>query len=186
MPRVTSQKTRQALLVTGTALDPAMLPEKLEVYDEDGNALNIPRGARRDVVIATASLTAAVDTGKLSTRAPGGGESGVAEVGVGTLLTHIMVNRPARVRLYVSAAKRDADISRTRFIDPVNRDGLGATPDHGCLSEFLLLSVLSMDSIPADYLFGDVGTGFVYYRIDNFDLAAGSVVATLTVKDVEQ
>jgi len=186
MPRVTQQKTRQALLVTGATLDPAILPEKIELFNEDGEALNIPKGARREVIIETEELTEADDTGKLETRAPGGGESGAAEIGVGTLLTKISVDRACRVRLYTSAAKRDADILRDRSADPMDYPEMGATIDHGCLAEFLLLTTLSLDNIPADYLVGDAGTGDVYYRIDNFDLVAGIVTVTLTVKDVEQ
>lgn len=185
--RVTSQKTRQVLLVTGTHLDASELPEKLEIYNSDGDPLNIPRGARRDVAITTGALTAAVDTGKLATRAPGGGVSGSWDLdGVGLLLTHITVSRPARVRFYISAAKRDADVARDRFTDPMDLGGSGAVPEHGCLSEFLLLSTLSLTNIPADYLQTAPGDTLIYYRIDNFDIAAGAVTVTLTVKDVEQ
>jgi len=186
MPRVTQQKTRQALLVTGATLDPAILPEKIEIYDDEGNALNIPKGARREVIITTASLDEAEDTGKLDTRAPGEGESGTAEVGVGVMLTKLTVNRASRVRFYTSEAKRDADILRDRFTDPMDYPETNATIDHGCLAEFLLLTTLSLDNIPADYLVGEPGTGDIYYRIDNFDLVAGAVTVTLTVKDVEQ
>lgn len=184
--RVRSQKTRQALLVTGPALDPAELPEKLQLFNELGEALNIPKGARREVSVATGSLTAAIDTGKLITRAPGGGASGSVDLGIGVMLTRIVVNRACRVRLYTTAAKRDADISRSRFLDPMDRDGLSTVPDHGCLAEFLLLTTLSLDNIPADYLTTHPGETVFYYRIDNFDIAAGVVTVTLTVKDVEQ
>ena len=185
MPRVRNQKTRQMLLVTGATLDPEELPEKLELYNADGEALNIPKGARREVIVTTSSLDAAEDTGKLDTRAPGEGESGVAEVGAGTMLTHISVNRAARVRFYTSAAKRDADELRDRFTDPMDFPETNLSIDHGCLAEFLLLTTLSLDNIPADYLQGDP-SGDVYYRIDNFDLVADVVTVTLTVKDVEQ
>ena len=37
MPRIESQKTRQMLLVAGDRLSPGELPEKLELFDKDGN-----------------------------------------------------------------------------------------------------------------------------------------------------
>lgn len=187
MPRVSSHKSKQVLLETGPVIDnPEDLPERLQIYDADGNPLNIPRGARRDISMTTAALTAAEDTGKLITREPGGGASGTVDMGaMGTILTHIITTRPCRFRLYTTPAKRTADIPRDRYTDPMDREGLGTTPDHGCLTEFLLLSMLDLDCIPADYLQSAGGTN-LYYRIDNFDLVAGPVTVTLTVKDVEQ
>jgi hypothetical protein len=188
VPRVTSHKTKQALLETGAVIDnPEDLPERLQIYDADGNPLNIPRGARRNVIIVTEELSASEDTGKLATREPGGGESGTTDFeAMGVMLTHILVSRPCRVRLYTTPAKRTADIDRDRFTDPMDRLGPGTVPDHGCLCEFLLLSMLDLDSIPADYLQMGIGSTNLYYRIDNFDLVAGPVTVTLTVKDVEQ
>lgn len=134
-------------------------------------------GSRRTAAKTTGSLVAAADTGDVTTRLAGGGESGVWTLGVGVLLTKIVVDRACRVRFYTTAAKRDADVSRTRFVDP--------TGDHGCLSEFLLISPLSLENIPADYLFSGAGDTNIYYRIENYSLSAGSVTATVTVKDVE-
>jgi hypothetical protein len=186
MPRITSQKTRQVLLVTGTSLDPNELPEKLEIYNSEGDPLSIPRGGRRIVPKVTSVLAAAVDTGKLITRAPGGGESGSIDFdSMGMLLTGISVSQACRVRLYDSAAHRDADVLRDRYTDPVDRGGLGATPNHGCLTEFLLLTTLSLVNVPADYLQVATGDTQLYYRIDNFDLAAGAITVNFTVRDVE-
>lgn len=184
--RVTQQKTRQALLETGVELDPTELPEKLQLYDSDGNALNIPLGFRRTFEFTTASLLAADDTGKLSTREPGGGESGVIALGKGVILTHIQVDKPSRIRFYTSPAKRDADELRPRTKDPKDYPETDAAIDHGVLSEFLLLTTLSLDNIPADYLVSGDGTTNIYYRVDNFDLTDGAVTVTLIVKDVEQ
>lgn len=186
MPRVTQQRTRQVLLVTGEPLDPYLLPEKLQVYSEEGEPLSIPIGHRREVTMATEPLAAATDTGKLSNRLAGGGESGEWEIGVGVLLTKIEVNRPCRVRFYTSPEKRDADVERDRFTDPMDYGGLNAVPDHGCLSEFLLLTIFSLESIPADYLFSGGGEELIYYNIENYDLTAGAVSVTLAIKDVEQ
>jgi hypothetical protein len=187
MPRVTDQKTRQFLLVTGELIDPAELPEKIEIYDVDGAALSIPRGGRRDIPITTESLAAAVDTGKLSTREAGGSESGFLDLGAHAgMLTHISVDKPCRVRLYITAAKRDADLARKRDVDPMDLGGLNAVPDHGCLSEFLLLTVLDLENVPADYLrTADLTNTLIYYRIGNYDLSAGAVTVTFTIKDME-
>jgi hypothetical protein len=187
MPRVTDQKTRQFLLVTGTELDPEELPEKLEIYDVEGAPLSIPRGGRRTITQTTASLAAAVDTGKLVTRVDGGAEDGVIDLDAyAVMLSHISVDKPARVRLYTTAAKRDADAGRDRYTDPMNYGGADAVPDHGCLAEFILLTTLSLEVIPADYLRTADTTGtLIYYRIANFDLSAGAVTVTLTAKDME-
>lgn len=132
---------------------------------------------RRTTAKTTASLVAAADTGNVATRLAGGGESGTWVIGPGTLLTKIVATKACRVRLYTSTVKRTADISRDRFTDP--------TGDHGCLAEFLLISTLSMDNIPADYLASGNADSDIFYRIENYDITAGAVTVTLTVKDVE-
>jgi hypothetical protein len=48
-----------------------------------------------------------------------------------------------------------------------------------------MISPLTLDNIPADYLFSGVGDDDIYYRIENYDLTAGTVAVTLTVKDLE-
>jgi hypothetical protein len=186
MPRVTDQRTRQFLLRTGEEIDPAELPEEIEIYDVDGVPLSISRGGRRSLVQTTASLTAAADTGRLATRQVGGAESGVMDLGCkAAMLSKIVVSKPCRVRLYTTAAKRDADVSRGRYTDPMDRGGLGATPDHGCQVEFLMLTVLTIENIPADYLRSNGIDTLIYYRIGNYDLSAGAVTVTLTIKDME-
>jgi hypothetical protein len=190
--RVTTKRIRQFLLTTGDAIDPDTVPDTIQMYNSDGTPFNLDaimalNASRRDVSVTTAALAAAANTGKLATRLSGGGESGAIDLSVGSLLTYITVSRPCRVRLYTSAAKRDADVARDRFTDPMNLGGKNAVEDHGCLTEFLLLSTLAMHNIPADYLFSETpGDDHIYYRIDNYDLAAGAVTVTLTVKDVER
>lgn len=186
MTRVTSQRTRQFLLVTGEPLDPENLPEKVQLYSETGEPLSIPLSHRRVVTKTTAVLAGAPDLGNIYNRKPGGGESGVWPMGVGVMLTKIEVTKPCRVRLYTSADKRDADVDRDRYTDPKDYGGTDAVPDHGCLSEFLLLTISSLENIPADYVVSAAGDADIYYRIDNFDLTAGAVTVSLTIKDVEQ
>lgn len=186
MPRVTQQKTRQALLVVGDPSDSNLLPEKLELFDEFGNALSIPFGHRRDLSFATAVLDAAADTRLVRTRKPGEGESGDIEINAGVMLTHIAVSQSARVRFYTSADKRDADVLRNRYTDPMDYPVKGMNTDHGCLSEFLLITTLEMDNIPADYLHSEDGGKDIYWRVDNFDLEDGAITVDITIKDVEQ
>jgi len=172
--------------VTGDPLDPDELPDRIQLFSTEGDPLSIPIGHRRDVSVTTDILGPAEDTGKLETREPGEGESGIWNVGAGVLLTKIQVSRAARVRLYTSAGKRDADVDRDRFTDPMDYPEPNLTPDHGCLAEFLFLSFLSMENIPSDYLFSAAADTNIYYRIDNYDLTAGPVTVTMTIKDVEQ
>lgn len=185
MPRVTQQAIRQYLLVVGELLDPDELPEKIELFDVDGNPLSIPLGARRDVEIITASLDAA-EGAEPDDRVATDGQSGTVVLGPGVMLTHISTSHAARIRLYSSAAKRTADVDRDRETDPMDYPEETPTQDHGCLSEFLLISTLSMTNIPPDYLVSDAGDSDIYYRIDNFDLSAAAITVTLTIKDVEQ
>lgn len=192
MTRVSNKKIRQYLLITGEAVDPDLVPDVIQLYTDEGQPFNLDavmalNASRRTLSKITASLAAAEDTGKLETRLAGGGESGVWDLGVGVLLTHISVDRPARIRFYTSAAKRDADVARDRFTDPMDLGGQNMSQDHGCLTEFLLMSELEMDNIPADYLTSSEALNDdIYYRIDNYDLVAGTVTVTVVVKDVER
>lgn len=186
MTRVTQQRTRQALLVTGEPLDILELPERIQLFNELGQPLSIPIGLRREVELTTEELSAADDTGKLATREAGGRESGAWAMGIGVMMSAIAVSRPCRVRFYVDEASRDFDADRDRFTDPMDYPEVGLTPDHGCLSEFLFLSFLFMKSIPADYLVSGGGEPQIYYNIENYDLDDGPVIVNLTIKDIEQ
>lgn len=60
--RVTSQRTRQALLVLGEHLDPETLPEKIELYDQFGNPIvlggegaTLPAGGTTDQLLTKQS-----------------------------------------------------------------------------------------------------------------------------------
>lgn len=64
MPRVSSQKIRQALLIVGEALDPSFAPEQLALYDKFGNPVTpggisasngVPQGGLTDQVLAKTS-----------------------------------------------------------------------------------------------------------------------------------
>lgn len=60
MPRITTSKTRQALLVVGEPLDPDFAPERLALFDQNGNQLNfggraLPVGGLENQVLTKAS-----------------------------------------------------------------------------------------------------------------------------------
>lgn len=82
MPRVTSQKTRQYLLVPGETVDPAELPEKMELYDASGNPINLsgaglPSGGAPGQVLTKQSPDDYIaDWDNLPDGLPGGGDAG--------------------------------------------------------------------------------------------------------------
>ena len=80
-------------------------------------------------------------------------------------------NRPARVRVYRTAAQRDADESRLIKDDPVG--------NHGRLLEMVTSSVLSYILSPAvDFASDDVDSSEFYVSVTNLDSVAGTVVTT--------
>jgi hypothetical protein len=116
MPRVMSQKVRQAVLVTGDPLDPNELPEKLQLFSEIGEPLMLGGGfARHEQVDTTAVL------------AGGQVESRDLELNPSVRLFKMGTNVPARVRMYPTAAMRDADLYR-----PIGQKPSG---NHGRLLE---------------------------------------------------
>src|SRR3712207_5229113 len=116
MARVQSQKVRQAVLVTGDPVDPNTLPEKLQLFNELGEPLMLGGGfARHEEEDTTAVL------------AGGQVEARDLELYPSVRLFKIGTNRPARVRMYPTAAMRDADLYR-----PI---GQKPTGNHGRLLE---------------------------------------------------
>lgn len=161
MPRVTNQKTRQALLVTGDPLDASELPEKIELFNEDGEPLMIGGSYTRDVKVhTTASLLS------------GGSESAVLTMFPGWRLFRMVTNRPARVRVYPSAAQRDADLARSVGTKP--------SGNHGRLLEVVTIpGVLDLTMTPAvDFSSVALETGDFYISVSNRDSVTASVVVT--------
>jgi hypothetical protein len=120
-------------------------------------------GPRQETVHSTASLAA------------GASENGVVAIAKATEVLRVATNRPARVRLYVTAAKRDADAARPVGTDP--------TGDHGlCLEVVTVTGELELDLNPAALVWdGDaVPDANIAYRIENRDAGAGVVTVTLT------
>jgi hypothetical protein len=161
MGRVTQQRTRQALLVTGDPLDPFLVPEKLQLFDEFGTPLMVGGGfARNEKTENTAVLAA------------GQSEQDDIELYPSVRLYKIVTNRPARVRLYPTLAMRDADLLR----------GLGIKPqgNHGRLLEVVTaVGLLELTLSPVvDITSMDPFSSVFYTSVANLDSVSGAVAVT--------
>src|SRR3954471_7710225 len=107
MPRITSQKTRPMLLVVGEPLTPGELPEKLALFNEEGEPLYI---GLQGIRAAFDHITSVLNPGII--------ESGSVAAFPGWRVIQMKTNRPARVRLYPTIAQRDADLNRGVGIKP--------------------------------------------------------------------
>lgn len=163
MPRVTSQKTRQMLLVTGDPLDPNILPEKLELYNTEGEPLMIGlQGVRAEFDHITSSL------------APGAKESGAVTAFPGWRVIRLETNRPARVRLYPTIAQRDADLNRSIGVAPQGNSGR-------LLEVVTYAGELRWDMNPTvDLAAEDSADPTFFAAVTNLDSVTGSVVTTYT------
>lgn len=161
MTRVSSQKVRQAVLVTGDPLDPNTLPEKIMLFNELGEPLMLGGGfARHDQEDVTGLLP------------PDAKETSTVTLYPSVRLYKISTNRPARVRMYPTADMRDADLFRP----------IGTTPrgNHGRLLEVVTATdLLELILSPAvDITSVDAFNSDFYVSVTNLDLVAGPVVVT--------
>jgi len=164
MPRVTSQKTRQMLLETGDPLNPNELPERLQLFNAEGEPLMIgTQGVRADFDHTT---SADVD--------PGETEVGAVIGFPGWRVIQLETNRPARIRLYPTLAQRDADLVR----------GIGTkpAPNSGRLLEVVTyVGALVWAMNPTvDLASADKADSTFYVSITNLDTVMGPVVTTYT------
>lgn len=162
MTRVSSQKTRQALLVTGDPLDADILPERLELFNEAGEPLMLGGGySRHEQEEVSAGLIA-----------PSATELDVFTASPGLRLYRIVTNRPARVRAYPTEEFRDADLSRPIGTKPHGNHGrlleVVTTPDMLDLTLSPAVDFQSKEAFFSDY----------YVSITNLDSVAGAVVTT--------
>jgi hypothetical protein len=163
MVRITSQKTRKMLLVSGDPLIPGDLPEKLQLFNEEGEPLMIGlQGARAEFEHITGAL------------AVGATEMGTVSAFPGWRVIKLVTNRPARVRLYPTTAQRDADLPR----------GVGVRPkgNSGRLLEVVTYAgALIWDMNPTvDLAASDKADPTFFASITNLDSVTGSVVTTYT------
>lgn len=161
MARVRSQKTRQAVLVTGDPLEENELPEKIQLYNEAGEPLMLgTEGSRATQIETTVVLAPNELVQETLTAFPG------------IRLFKISTNRPSRVRIYTDEGFRSADVLR----------GLGKKPppNNGRLLEVVTTSsmldlILSpvVDLVSKEAFFKDY-----YVSVTNLDSVAGAVEIT--------
>lgn len=161
MPRVTSQRTRQAVLVTGDPLDPLIVPEKLQLFNELGEPLMMGGGyARYEQAESTAVL------------AGGESENYTLEMYPSVRLWKITTNRPSRVRVYSTPAQMLADADR----------GIGVRPtgNHGRLLEVVTtMEFLELLLSPAvDMTSVEAFDPNFYANVTNLGALAGAVEVT--------
>jgi hypothetical protein len=161
MARVTQQRTRQALLVTGDPLDPFLVPEKLQLFNELGEPLMLGGGFARHETIET---TAVMVSGEI--------EQDVVELYPSVRLYRIATNRPARIRLYPTESMRNADVFRSLGVKP--------TGNHGRLLEVVTaVNLLELVLSPAvDITSVDPFNSQFYTSITNLDSVSGAVAVT--------
>lgn len=161
MARVTSQRTRQAILVTGDPLDPLIVPEKLQLFNELGEPLMLGGGfARHEQQEATAVMD------------PDEVISAEVEFYPSVRLYKIATNRPARVRLYPTPEQRDNDLLRPVGTKPTGNHGrlleVVTTPE---LFELILSPAVDITSV-------DAFVPTFYVSVTNEDTDAGAVEVT--------
>lgn len=161
MTRVSSQKIRQALLVTGDPLDPNELPEKVQLFNELGEPLMLGGGFARHDGSDTSGLLP-----------PGQSENRDISFYPSVRFYKISTNRPARVRMYPNDAMRQADASRSI--------GLAPRGNHGRLLEVVTATnMLELMLSPAvDVTSMDAFDPMFYVSVTNLDSVQGPVVVT--------
>lgn len=161
MTRITQQRTRQAVLVTGDPLDPNTIPEKLQLFNELGEPLMLGGGYSRHVKEDTSVLLEQGMTDKSS-----------LEIYPSVRFWKISTNRPARVRLYPNADMRDADLYRS----------IGHKPsgNHGRLLEVVTTPyLLELNLSPTvDVTSLDAFDGTFFTSVTNLDTVSRAVVVT--------
>jgi hypothetical protein len=120
---------------------------------------------RANFVITTASLAVNAE------------EHGSKVIGKTISVIKVQVNDNARIRLYSTAAQRDADASRAIGTAPV------AGSSHGLIGEWVLNGTVGLSFIASPEAIGSNAdssvSGNIYYNIQN--MGAGSQIMTVTL-----
>lgn len=163
MPRVTSQKTRQMLLSTGDPLNPYELPEKLQLFNAEGQPL----------MIGTQGVRASFDH-ETSSLGPGNTEAGTVSGFPGWRVIRLETDRPARIRLYPTSSQRNADLNRSVGIKP--------RPEMARLLEVVTYTgALDWYMNPTvDLASEDSDDPTFFSSVTNLDLVTESVITTYT------
>ena len=163
MARIISQKLRQMVLTVGAPLLPGELPEKVSLYNEEGEPLYIGlQGVRASFDHITSSLT------------PGATEQGIVNAFPGWRVIRLRTNRPARVRLYPTLAQRENDLNRGIGIKPKGNSGR-------LLEMVTYAGALSWDMNPTvDLASMEKADPAFFSSVTNLDSVTGTVVTTYT------
>lgn len=163
MPRIISQKLRQMILTTGDPLNPGDLPEKLALFNEEGEPLMIGlQGVRASFDHITSALVSSAT------------ETGTVSAFPGWRVIRLATNRPARVRLYPTIAQRDADKARSAGIKPKGNSGR-------LLEVVTYVGALTWDMNPTvDLAAASKADPTFFSSVTNLDLVTGPVVTTYT------
>ena len=141
--------------------------ENRDILSSNTSALSTTiGGGRATLSYTTASIgSAAYETGSL-----------VSPKGYEILRT--ITNYPARVRLYLSSAQRDADINR-----PYNANQVGNV---GCILDVLTITGnLTFDMSPTPYFANPLSANTTYITINNADTVPRTIIATLNIFSME-
>lgn len=167
MPRVTNRRTRQAVLTVGDPLDPSVLPEEIQFFNEDGDPLILGAYPRETREYVTGSL------------ADGATDLGLFNVYKGWRALWAETDIPARVRIYASSAQRLADLARRIGVTPIG--------DHGLLFELVTTGAdLSYTLSPkVDFATDDISSNNYYMAVTNLSGDPGAVTLTLNLVRTE-
>lgn len=122
--------------------------------------------------------TKLLTTGALATNA---NETGTVVLAKGYRVLRIATDKAARVRLYTTAAKRDADLARSAAVDP------NPATDHGLVLEATTSAALlafDMSPVPEGHNLEAVPSANIPYTVTNLG-AAGPVNVTFTWQQQE-
>jgi hypothetical protein len=122
-------------------------------------------GTRKNVTYTTASL------------ANNASETGAVALGKSGALFYITADRAARVRIYATAAKRDADLARAAGSDRTANDLMFAE----IIFTSSLLGIGTQDPVVRYYNLDATVVGNIYVIVQNTSGATSTVAITFTV-----
>ncbi len=167
MPRVTSHKVRQALLVVGPIIDNAEdLPERIQLYDASGNPLSLGTPPRENRIFSTP----VIDDDET--------HNDVYVVWAGWRALIVQTDIPARVRIYNTEEKRTEDADRKIGTDPRG--------DHGLLFELISTPEQLIYSLSPKVDFAtDDGSSNYFSAVTNLSGDPGAVTTTFNLVRTE-
>jgi hypothetical protein len=130
--------------------------------------------------LASGGAARLTTTKSSSSLAPGATQQTTVTLATSVMVYRVSTDKPCRVRLYTTAAKQAADVSRPLGVDP--------TGDHGCALELAFITgMLSIDLSPVVTVVDLEATpdGVIPLTFDNIDSTTGVATLTFTYTEVE-